>query len=40
MPLTWLHKISGMIFLILAAVALFEAYTAVQSAEWWLKLLN
>ncbi|PPD31393.1 MAG: hypothetical protein CTY19_14530 [Methylomonas sp.] len=40
MPLTWLHKISGMIFLILAAVALFEAYTAVQSVEWWLKLLN
>lgn len=40
LPLALLHRISGMIFLILAVAAFYEAYVAVQSAEWWLKLLS
>ena len=38
MPLALLHKISGMIFLILAIVAAYEAYSAAQYAEWWITL--
>ena len=37
-PLTLLHKISGMIFLVLAIVAAYEAYIAAQNAEWWITL--
>lgn len=35
MPLKLLHKISGMLFLVLAAVAAYQAYASVQIAAWW-----
>lgn len=34
MPLNFLHRISGMIFILLAVVAAYQAYTAVQLADW------
>ena len=40
MPLSFLHKISGMIFLILAIVAAYEAYIAAQKAEWWINFIG
>jgi putative Ca2+/H+ antiporter (TMEM165/GDT1 family) len=40
MPLSLLHKISGMIFLILAIVAAYEAYIAAQKAEWWINFIG
>lgn len=40
MPLGLLHKISGMIFLILAFVAAYEAYIAVRNAEWWINFIG
>lgn len=35
MPLTLLHKVSGAIFLLLAAVAAYRAYTAAQPVMGW-----
>lgn len=35
MPLTFLHKISGLIFLVLALVAAYQAYESVADAERW-----
>lgn len=35
MPLNFLHKISGMIFIVLGALAAYQAYAAIQSADWW-----
>lgn len=34
-PLQLLHKISGVLFLALAAVAAYHAYTSAQAAAWW-----
>lgn len=38
MPLGLLHRISGTIFLILAALAAYQAYISVQSTDWWLTI--
>lgn len=35
MPLLWLHRFSGMIFLLLAALAAYQAYEVVRHAVWW-----
>lgn len=35
MPLTLLHKVSGMLFLMLASVAAYQAYISAQAAAWW-----
>ena len=35
LPLRLLHKISGMLFLMLAAVAAYQAYVLAQTAVWW-----
>ncbi|MDD2738508.1 MAG: TMEM165/GDT1 family protein [Methylomonas lenta] len=34
-PLQLLHKISGLLFLALAAVAAYQAYTYAQATAWW-----
>ncbi|OAI18690.1 hypothetical protein A1359_04875 [Methylomonas lenta] len=34
-PMQLLHKISGLLFLALAAVAAYQAYTSAQAAAWW-----
>lgn len=34
-PLRLLHKISGLLFLALAVVAAYQAYTSAQAAAWW-----
>ncbi|MCQ8127367.1 TMEM165/GDT1 family protein [Methylomonas rivi] len=34
MPLNFLHKVSGIIFILLAAVAAYQAYTAVRPTDW------
>ncbi len=34
LPIHWLHKISGLLFLALAALAGYQAYTAFDQVEW------